>query len=113
MSSKVIDDPFIAHCYELLEPFGRVNARRMFGGYGIYHDGLMFGLVADDVLYLKVDPESKPIFLEEGLSPFMYDGKGKVIEMSYHRAPDTAMEDPDSMTEWAERAYAAAVRSKR
>lgn len=109
------DDDFIAHLLEMMTSFGDVSARKMFGGYGIYHQGLMFGLVADDVLYLKVDAESKPIFLDEGLQAFTYDsgkpGK-KPVQMSYHQAPECVLDDPDDMHEWAQRGYDAAVRAK-
>lgn len=43
------DSGFVAHLLELLEPFEGVAAKRMFGGYGIFRDGIMFGLVADGV----------------------------------------------------------------
>lgn len=46
---------FVEYLLELLEPSGGVRAKAMFGGFGIYRDNLMFGLVADDILYFKVD----------------------------------------------------------
>jgi len=41
---------YVEYLKEVLELFGPITARKMFGGYGIYHNGLMFALVADDTL---------------------------------------------------------------
>lgn len=38
---------FITHLTDVFEHFGPIHAKRMFGGYGVYHQGLMFALVAD------------------------------------------------------------------
>ena len=84
----------------------------MFGGYGIYHDGLMFGLVADDVLYLKADEISLPAFTEQGLKPFEYEKNCKAIKMSYYVAPDKIFDDPENAREWAVRAFEAALRAR-
>ena len=107
-----IDQGFVDHLLELLDPMPDVSAKRMFGGCGLFREGLMFGLVADSTLYLKVDKENKASFEERGLEPFTYDGKGKPVKMSYHQAPEEALEEVDAMLEWAESAYAAAQRAK-
>ncbi|RIK55748.1 MAG: transcriptional regulator [Chloroflexi bacterium] len=105
-------DPFVEYLLELLQPVPGVTARRMFGGYGIFRDGLMFGLVADDVLYLKVDDQSVGDFADHGLEPFVYVKEGKPMPMSYYQAPGEALDNPDDMVEWAEKAYAAALRAQ-
>lgn len=102
---------YITYLKEVFERFGVVSARRMFGGYGLYHDGRMFGLVVDDTLYLKADAESRGEFLALGLGPFEYVRAGKTVQLSYHRAPDDMLEDRDLATRWARCAYAAALRS--
>lgn len=68
---------FVDDLKDVFWQFGSVSARRMFGGYGVYHDGLMSGLVADDILYLKVDAESVGRFTELGLDPFEYEKNGR------------------------------------
>ena len=60
---------FIEHLTELFTDFGPIRSRRMFGGYGIYHNELMFGLVADDVLFLKTDKALAHEMSEMGLEP--------------------------------------------
>ena len=51
---------YVIYLFELLTDFGDVEAKSMFGGFGLYLDGLMFAIVADDALYFKVDDVSKP-----------------------------------------------------
>lgn len=105
-------DAFSDFLKEQMAGFGPVSVKRMFGGAGIYRDGLMFALVADDVLYLKADDASKASFEAEGLGPFVYEAKGgKKAVMSYWRAPERCLDDIDEMTEWCRRAYDAALKA--
>ncbi|MGB7192006.1 MAG: TfoX/Sxy family protein [Collimonas pratensis] len=104
------NDAIIDYIRELLEPFGAISARRMFGGYGIYHDSVMIGLVADSTLFLKTDELTRPQFAAAGCRPFITESRGKPIEMSYWSAPEDAMDSANAMTPWARLAYAAAVR---
>lgn len=104
--------PFVAMCVEVMgEALGRVAARSMFGGWGIYREGRMFGLIADDTLYLKADDKNRAMFEAEGLGPFVYDGKGKPVSMSYYEVPPEALDDPSAMRPWAVSAYDAALRA--
>jgi DNA transformation protein len=104
-------DAFADFILEILRPWRPVTARRMFGGHGIYHSGVMFALIADGVLYLKVDEESRTEFQAAGLVPFVYEAKGRRVSLSYYRAPDTMLDEPDVAREWAERGWQAALRA--
>lgn len=104
---------FVNHLLDLLEPLGPVSARRMFGGHGIYLDRTMFALVADDTLYLKVDDETRAEFDAAGLEPFHYARQGKSYQMSYHAAPEDALEDAELLRDWARKAVDAAMRAGR
>lgn len=104
---------FVDFVLESLQPLGGVSARRMFGGFGIYKDGLMFALIAYDQLYLKVDAGNRPAFEAAGLEPFTYSGKGRLIETSYREAPGEGFDDPEILCAWAREAYAAALRAKK
>ena len=84
----------------------------MFGGHGVYYDGVMIGLIASEALYLKADKQSAHLFEEQGLEPFSYPKGDKQVAMSYFQAPGEALEDPSEMQEWAQVAYEAALRSK-
>ena len=104
---------FIQHLHEVFESFGPITSRAMFGGYGVYFDGLMFGLVADEVLYLKADKMLIPLFEKEGLGPFMYEKNGRAMPMSYYQVPDDIYDDPDLAKHWAHIGLDAALRNRK
>ncbi len=83
----------------------------MFGGAGIYRDGVMFALVAGGEVYLKCDSQTAPRFGEAGCRPFVYEKDGKTIETSYRRLPDEAADDPEFLRFWADLAWQAALRA--
>jgi DNA transformation protein len=102
---------FANHIVELLEPFGPVEAKSMFGGLGIFHQGLMIALVADGSLYLKADTQSKSLFEDEGLTRFSYFKKDKECFLSYYLAPEPFFEESDECLRWASIACDAALRA--
>ena len=103
---------YVAYLLDLLESYEGVSARRMFGGHGLFRHGLMFGLVADDMLYLKVDDETRGDFEARGLEPFVYQKKGKPVALGYYQAPEEALETSEELRGWSQRAFAVAVRAK-
>ena len=110
-----LDDDFRDYVLDLLAPLRGVSARKMFGGYGIYAEGVMFALIADSTLYLKGDAQNAADFEKAGCEPFLYQHKSrsKPTRMSYYRAPSEAMDDSDELLPWAESALAAAKRARR
>jgi DNA transformation protein and related proteins len=96
---------------ELFEPAVRVALRRMFGGHGIYADGLMFAIEADGVIWVKADALSAAAFDARGLKPFTYVKNGKPYEMSYRELPASAFDDADELRDWVRLAREAALRS--
>ncbi len=107
------DADVVRHCLFLLSCLGPVEAKRMFGGHGLFLDGTMVALLASDRLFLKADEESAGDFGAAGSEPFTYQRKGKAMALSYWSAPEAAMSDPGAMEPWAERAAAAARRAAR
>ena len=107
----VSKNEFIIYLLELFEPMGAVEAKAMFGGFGIYRKGIMFGLVAKDCLYLKTDDENRQDYESKALPPFTYDRKGKKLSMSYYQAPPEVMDSSEELCQWGERAYQAALRA--
>jgi DNA transformation protein len=102
---------------DLFAQFRPVTMKRLFGGAGLYADGLIFGLVFDGAIFLKVDESSIPDFEHEGSKPFVYSrakSPGRVgrHSMSYWRLPERLYDDPDELVVWAERALAIAERKK-
>ena len=104
------DEGFLEWLRELLEPMGRVGLRRMFGGHGVYLDGLFVAIVVDGRPYFKADGQTQADFRAAGCAPFTYEGRGKRVEMSYWSVPDSALDSPEDMQPWARRAIAAALR---
>lgn len=104
---------FVEQLAEIFAAFGSIQAKPMFGGHGIYHDDLMFALVADDVLYLKADRHSEPVFSALGLPRFEYQTSGKIMKMSYFAAPEEIFDDPEQAKIWAERSFDAALRARK
>jgi DNA transformation protein len=104
---------YVEYTLELLEPLGPVQARAMFGGWGVYLGGRMFGLIIEERLYLKTDELTRPGFQAAGGEPFVYDaGKGrKPVTMSYWTPPPDAADDALSLLPWARRAVEAAQRA--
>jgi DNA transformation protein and related proteins len=95
----------------LFEPFGPVTVRRMFGGAGIYADGLCFAIEADGEVFIKTDPLSQASFLAAGSAPFTYVAKGKSRPTSYWSLPAIAHDDGDELRRWARMGLEAAQRA--
>ncbi|MBC2886792.1 TfoX/Sxy family protein [Ochrobactrum sp. CM-21-5] len=100
---------------DLLGSLGPVSIRRMFGGKGIYHQGVIFALVVRDELLFKADNESIPQFIAAGSTQWTYTGRkgGKLVAMPYWHVPDEAFDDPDIMADWVRVAFAAALRASK
>lgn len=109
MASKEFCQTVLRH----LNQVAPVTARAMFGGYGLYTNGVMFALIADDTLYFKVDDSNQAAFLELGMAPFTYEGKGKPITMSYYQLPEVIWNDAARLVEWIETSAAIARRTKK
>lgn len=102
---------FVDLVLDQLGPLGAVTARAMFGGYGVYCDGLVFALIAGDALYLKADAETRGRFEARGLGPFKpFDDKP--VTMSYYPVPAELFDDQDELLDWAREAVGAALRAK-
>lgn len=91
---------------DLLASMRGVTARAMFGGYGVYKDGVIFGIIVDSELYLKVDESNKVEYEKLGSAPFVYEAKGgKKVMMSYWKVPAEMLEDPEELARLAEQSY--------
>jgi DNA transformation protein and related proteins len=103
---------FVAHLLDLLAPLGEVSARGMFGGWGIYHEGRIFGIVVEDIFYLKADDGNRAEFEAQNLPPFSYETKkGKRESMSYHTVPSDTLDSSPLLCEWARKGIDAAERA--
>jgi DNA transformation protein len=115
-----VSDEFIDYVIDQLAAWGKVSARRMFGGAGLYCDGMMFGLIADDIAYLKADDSNREDFIKAGSSPFNpYPDKVKTAIMSYYEIPADVLpkgmlyiENMDELARWAECSLSIARKKK-
>ncbi len=101
---------FVERALARLLPLGPVRARAMFGGWGLFLDDVMFGLITDGRLYFKVDTESEPRFAAAGSKAFTYTRRGARITMSYREVPDGALDE--AVLPWATLGLDAARRAR-
>ncbi|HVY85769.1 MAG TPA: TfoX/Sxy family protein [Caulobacterales bacterium] len=106
-------DTFHDFVRELFRGVPGLTIKRMFGGAGIYSQGVMFGLIADETIHIKVDDALKDALTEEGSGPFVWEPKsgpraGERVDFSYWRLPEAALDDPELAQTWARKAIAVA-----
>jgi len=107
----VASETYAEFLREQLAPLGRVTLRRMFGKIGVFCDGVMLGMVTENMLYLRVDDHNRTVFKEsETLPPLNYVKKGSTIDLAFWRAPERLFDEPDELLAWARAALAAARR---
>lgn len=103
------DDP--EAILELFSEFGAVSVRRMFGGHGVFADGMMFALEQDGELFLKADDLTIPKLAAENSEPFLYRARGREIALSYWKLPERLYDEADAFVVFARDAYGAALRA--
>jgi len=107
----VASDSFAEFLREQLAPLGRITMRRMFGKTGVFCDGVMFGMVTENMFYLRVDDHNRAAFQEAAaFPPLNYEKKGNSIDLAFWRAPERLFDEPDALVAWARLALAAARR---
>jgi DNA transformation protein len=102
-----VNQDFLEFVLEHMDGVEELNARSMFGGYGIFQDDKMFAIVANDTLYLKADNRNRMDFERAGMEPFRpYKDQSRVI--SYYELPADLLENPEAFAPWMGKALAAA-----
>ncbi len=103
-------DGLVAHILDMLGDWGGISARRMFSGYGLFRQSAMFGLIARDTFYLRVDDRNRPDFAAAGSRVFTYRREGREVELrGYMECPPDILEEPEEMIRWAKGAASAAL----
>ena len=102
------------HLQDLFEPLGEVVVKRMFGGKGVWLDGMMFALVFGETVYLKVDDQTRGAFVAAGSQPFVYHQRkrDRQAALPYFSLPEEAQDDPVEASRWGRLAIEAVLRSK-
>ena len=93
---------YLEFIVEQLSEIIPIKSRRMFGGVGIYGDGLFFAIIADDILYFKVDDTNR--------SDYERQGMGQFGNMQYYQLPAVQLEDLDGLREWVNKSLTVAAR---
>ncbi|MBL8688454.1 MAG: TfoX/Sxy family protein [Rhodospirillaceae bacterium] len=107
----VASDDFVAFLAGQLAPLGRITTRRMFGKTGVFLGGVMFGMVTENTLYVRVDDLNRVTFKEaEAFPPLNYEKKGETIDLAFWRVPERLLDEPDELVAWARAALGAARR---
>jgi DNA transformation protein and related proteins len=104
-----VSSSFLAYVVEQLAGLGGVRSKRMFGGVGLYCDELFFGLLDEDVLYLKVDDSNRDDFTAHGMQPFQPFREKPEYSMSYYQVPAETIEDAEDLVRWARKAVRVAA----
>ncbi len=100
MNVKISGDAFLDYVMDILSPLYTIKARKMFGGYGLYTNGKIFGLIARKELYFKANEKAAEWFMQFDSEPFSYERNGKIIKMSYWKVPPEILEDQESLEQW-------------
>lgn len=103
-------DGLTIHVLDLLAPWQQVDAKRMFGGIGLFAAGTMFAIIIDEILYLKetLDAKGKPVPCDVERNYFEYDRNGKTVALFYYQVPEQALDDSQLMIELASESYRSA-----
>ncbi|MBL1214244.1 MAG: TfoX/Sxy family protein [Ignavibacteriae bacterium] len=106
-----VNEEYLKLVIDQLSEFGEVEIKRMFGGIGLFHQGLMFGKIGGDTFRLKVDEHNQADYEEKGMKPFYSEKKKK--GMPYWEVPIDVFKNKTELAKWATRSYEAAVRKKK
>jgi DNA transformation protein len=94
-------DSFKDFVLDQLSGLRGLTCRSMFGGYGLYHGNVFFGIIHKSRLYFKTNPRNRPAYETRGMKPFRPNGKQTL--KNYYELPVDVMEDQDQLTAWARR----------
>lgn len=107
-----VSNEYIEFVVGQLEPVGVVVWKRMFGGVGLYLDGLFFAIIENDILRFKVTDSNRADYEEAGMGPFK-PYKNKDHTMQYYEVPIEVLEDMDELSIWARKALVVALAAKK
>ena len=96
---------FFEYVQDQLNPWSVIDKKRMFGVLGLYREGVMFGIIAKDMVYLKVDNSNKNKFIDAGSTTLkVFENNSEVP--SYYELPVDILENSVEFIEWAKESYA-------
>jgi DNA transformation protein len=102
---------YLSYVLEQLAGLPRVTSRRMFGGIGLYSNGVFFGLIDNDTLFFKVNDSNRGDYVARNMAAFRPFRDKPDLSMSYFTVPADALEDRDELAVWARKSIAVAAAS--
>jgi DNA transformation protein and related proteins len=106
-----VNSDYLAYVLEQLEQLGGVSSRRMFGGAGLYSDEFFFGLIMDDVLYLRVDDSNRADYTARRMAQFRPYADRPYLSMNYFEVPADVLEDAGELVNWARQSVVVAMKA--
>jgi len=105
--------PLLDYLVDHLASLGDARGRAMFGGFGVYLDGYIIGIIAFDTFYLKADETNRRAFEAAGSQPFTYrQGKHTATITAYWECPADVLEEPEQLRSWAATSLSVSRRAK-
>jgi DNA transformation protein and related proteins len=102
-----VSNHFILHAVESLSGVASISYRRIFNGYGIYHQGVQFAIVVNDHLYFRADDFSRDLYIAKKMSAFQ-PRTLEAVESSFFQLPDDVLNHPQELIYWMRIAVEAA-----
>ncbi|GAB3654361.1 TfoX/Sxy family protein [Echinicola sediminis] len=106
-----VNEAYLNYILDQLSEFGKVETKKMFGGVGIFKEGLMFAKIGGDIFRLKVDATNQKQFEDKGMKPFYSETKKK--GMPYWEVPQEILEDRKELAKWAKQSYEIAQKASK
>ncbi|NNF35201.1 MAG: TfoX/Sxy family protein [Saprospiraceae bacterium] len=100
---------FFEYVQDQLSSWNHIDKKRMFGVLGLYRDSLMFGIIAKDIVYLKVDDSNIDKYIDAGSTSLKVFKNNSEVP-SYYKLPEEVLENAESFIEWAQESYAIQVK---
>ena len=108
-----MSEELIAHITDLLGDNFPITTRKMFGGYGIFHNKIVFAIIAYNELYMKVGDSNVHDYINKGADQFTYNSGIKRVKMSYYKIPEDVIEDSEEFLKWCQKSYQVALSLKK
>jgi DNA transformation protein len=100
---------YLEYVLEQLASLPALRSNRMFGGIGLYSDGIFFGLIDDDTLFFKTNDTNIAPYRERNMPRFMPFPDRPDAVLGYHQVPADVIEDAETLVTWARSAVAVAL----
>ena len=104
---------YLEHILDALTLCDNIRAKRMFGGYGIYQNSIIFAIIAENELYFKVDESNIDLYKDLNSEPFTFLARGKTISMSYWKVPDEILEDRALLAKYVKLSVLVSAKNKK